>query len=176
MDENQKMVHSVLQSKELSRKEASEYDFENPILSPEDMARTLANIMLKNQGIGLAAPQVGIDAKVFVIAGAEGPGTVKVFYNPKIVHYSEEELKLEEGCLTFPGLAVNVKRPKHIRLRYQDGEGNVYSNTYTGMTARIIQHEYDHLMGETMLDKGSTLDREKAKKEWKKIQKNMTPV
>ena len=72
-----------------------------------------------------------------------------VCFNPKIIHPSEKTITLEEGCLTFPGLTVKIKRPQHVRVRFTTPNGEIITKQFTGMTARIFQHELDHLNGIT---------------------------
>ena len=154
--------------------ECQAWDFENPAFDLVEFVDTLAKVMLNEFGIGISANQVGEPYKVFLIAGGEGPHTVKPFVNAKIVDFSEESNFLEEGCLTYPGLAIKIKRPRTIKIRYSDATGETRTDKFTGMTARIIQHELDHGEGITMFDRATTLHKEKAKKEWKKIQKSLT--
>jgi peptide deformylase len=159
---------------ELIHSECLNWDFANPEFDLVEFVDSLAKVMLKNNGIGISASQVGTPYKIFLVAGAGGPGTVKAFINSRIVDASAEKVKLEEGCLTYPGISVKVRRPRTIKLRYQEPNGETKTEKFTGMTARIIQHEMDHGLGITMFDAASILDREKAQKQWKKLQKNTT--
>jgi peptide deformylase len=115
-------------------------------------------------GIGIAANQVGVPYRVFAMRGH--PENF-VCYNPKIVQPSEQQIVLEEGCLTYPGLFVKVKRPQHIRVRFQTPNGDMRTETYTGMTARIFQHELDHLDGIIFYNKASRYHRDQALRKWK---------
>jgi len=120
-------------------------------------------------GVGLAANQVGIPYQFFIIRSDPILG----FYNPKIVDMSEETLEMEEGCLTFPGLIVKVKRPRVVKIRFADPTGNVSTKVFQDMTARVIQHEMDHLEGMTLGSRISRLKLELALKKLKKT-KSMT--
>jgi len=90
-----------------------------------------------------------------------------VCFNPKIIQPSEMEITLEEGCLTFPGLLVKIKRPQHVRVRFTTPNGETMTRQFTGMTARIFQHELDHLDGSLFYNKANRFHREKALKKWK---------
>ena len=99
--------------------------------------------MLSHDGIGLAANQIGLPYRVFAIKA----NPVLVCFNPRIVDYSKETIVLEEGCLTFPGLYLKIKRPRDIKCRFTYPNGETITKTFTGATARIFQHELDHLNG-----------------------------
>lgn len=133
------------------------FDFANPQIDPQELVNTMLTVMSEQNGIGLAANQIGIPLSVFVVHGDPF-----ACFNPVIVDASEETVALDEGCLTWPGLYVKVKRPKSIRLRFTNIKGEVETKKYTGMTARIIQHEIDHLNGELFYNKSSKYHRDKA--------------
>lgn len=101
----------------------------------------MATLMLKSKGIGLAAPQVGFQERVFLTAW--GDTGISVFHNPNPTAVSPETAVMDEGCLSLPGIVVAVPRPVWIEL---DGR------RYTGMKARVIQHELDHLNGKLITD------------------------
>lgn len=119
------------------------FDFSNPPVNPLDLVTDLAETMLANNGIGLSANQCGLPYRVFVMHGAE----LIPCFNPRIVDVSDETIYLEEGCLSFPDLFVKVKRPRKIKVRFADPNGNVQTQVYDGITARVFQHELDHLDG-----------------------------
>lgn len=139
----------------------------------EEFAKALIQTMYDANGIGLAANQVGYPYRVFVMRGH--PADFACF-NPKIVGYSNEIVELDEGCLSFPNLFVKIKRPRDIRVRFADYNNEVSTHTFTGMTARIFQHELDHLDGKLFYNKVDPYHREKAlraaKKRNKIVQKN----
>ncbi len=128
----------------------------------EDMFET----MKKSDGIGLAATQVGKRIQILVadISEIEGYEHIKpmVVINPKIL-LSEGESSMEEGCLSLPGLRVNVKRPEKIRLRYNDIDMKEHIEDYEGLAARVLQHEIDHLNGKLIIDYLSKTEKEKVK-------------
>lgn len=121
-----------------------EFNFETPQVDPEQFAKDLVKTMYDHDGLGLAANQVGHNIRVFAM---RGPKSDYVIFNPKIVSLSNETIELEEGCLSFPNLLVKITRPQHLRIRFADFTGEVDTFTFTGLTARIVQHEVEHLDG-----------------------------
>jgi len=109
----------------------------------------------------LAANQCGIPHSVFVMGG-EGVGYA--LFNPQIVDF-DGEAKIDEGCLSFPGLYLPIKRAENVKVKYQDMNGEEKTQTFGGVTARVILHEYDHLQGKIFTDlvPRIILDRSKAK-------------
>jgi peptide deformylase len=142
------------------------FDFTNPPIDPLELAHILAQTMIVNNGIGLAAPQVGLPYRSFVMGG----NPIFCCFNPVIVDTSSEQIYLEEGCLTFPGLIVKVKRPKMIRARYTEPNGQTVTKKFIGMTARVFQHELDHLNGILFTQRANSYHLEKAKKKKVKVQ------
>lgn len=120
------------------------FDFKNPPVDPIDFAQQLVKFMYDKNGIGLAANQVGFLYNIFAMRGM--PENF-VCFNPRIVMPSAQNVLLEEGCVTFPGLLVKIKRPQHIKVRFQTPNGETRTETFTGITARVFQHEMDHLSG-----------------------------
>lgn len=117
-------------------------------------------------GAGLSANQVGVDKRMFVVKYQEYQQT---FINPQITWESDRKLMLEEGCLTFPGLFMNVKRPDAIRMTYIDFDGNKQEEQiFMGITNRIIQHEYDHMEGKFFYNHLSKLQSDRWKKKLRK--------
>ena len=127
-------------------KPCEDFLFTNPPHDPRDLAVSMYKFMEEKNGVGLAANQVGIPFNMFVMRSYEDKPCA--IFNPRIVSISEDTNVLDEGCLSVPGFIVKVKRSAHLRIRYQDELGEVNTNVFTGMTARIIQHEMDHLKGE----------------------------
>ncbi len=147
--------------------------------------RNLYETMRGAQGIGLSAPQVGYAVKAFVVDATplydeeENPDEsvkdfVRTFINPEIVEYKGEKINYEEGCLSIPGVRANVVRPDIIRIKYYDEEGNFYDEEYDGMVARIIQHEYDHLLGILFTDYVKGLKKQLLKSKLNRILKGKT--
>jgi len=126
-------------------------------ITPE--IRKLANDMLETMyaapGRGLAAPQVGVLSRVFVMDTTWKDGTrdPMVFVNPEILTASEERATLAEGCLSIPGVSVEVTRSLRVRLRWTDLEGQRCERAFDGFPAACVQHEMDHLDGIVTLDR-----------------------
>lgn len=135
----------VSSSDPILTKATDEFDFANPPIDPIQLAKDLYKFMVDHRGLGLAAPQVGLPYRVFAMYSVPGI----VCFNPRVVSYSEEKILLDEGCLSFPNLFIKVKRPRSIRARYTEPNGNVQTMNMDGMTARAFQHELDHLDGIT---------------------------
>jgi peptide deformylase len=160
------MKYELVDSKHpLLKTELEPFDFRNPPIDPTELARNLVETMKHHNGYGLSANQVGLPYRVFVMIGEPNYAC----FNPKITAYGEEELPLEEGCLSFPGLIVKVKRSRHIRVRFQTPNGEMATRQFTGMTARIFQHELDHLNGKLFFERAHPFHREKAFKKMKKM-------
>src|SRR5829696_10051550 len=120
----------------------------------------MAGIMNDALGVGLAAPQLGISQRLLVYTvGADAP--VIALANPEIEWASDESEGLDEGCLSIPGIAIEVDRPVFIRVRALDEEGEERVVEASGLEARVIQHEIDHLNGVLILDR-TTRERRKA--------------
>ncbi len=159
------MVYNLIEhDSAILEQELPLFDFENPPVDPEELARNLLDTMRHHKGIGLSANQVGLPYRVFVMEGEPAFAC----FNPKIVDVSTETVSLVEGCLSYPGVAVPVKRSAHIRVRFTAPNGNTMTRKFTGMTARIFLHEYDHLQGVNFLRKMHPLHKEKALRQLKK--------
>lgn len=154
----------VEQNDPILTKVCEPFDFLNPPFDPIEFSNELVKFMYESGGIGLAANQVGVPYRIFAMRGS--PENF-VCFNPKIVQPSEQEIALEEGCLSYPGLLVKIKRPQHVRVRFHTPNSDVMTQTFTGMTARIFQHEYDHLDGIIFYNKANRYHREKALRKWR---------
>lgn len=159
----------VKETHEILKKKLQPFDFENPVMDPKELTQEMQRVRKQGGGIGLAANQIGIDARVIVIGmgdfttdGVED--FAKSFFNPEITSYGKKEEYMIEGCLSFPGLFVKVKRPVDIEIKYFDEEGVQWLDNLTGITSRILQHEIDHLNGVTFEQRANRHHLEKAKK------------
>ncbi len=122
--------------------------------------------MVEANGVGLAAPQVGADIRLFVV---DVPDFGKrAFINPQIIETSMELSCMEEGCLSIPGLFHDVERPASVVVQAQDPNGKVFTVKADGLLARVIQHENDHLNGVLFIDRLDTVEQEKMQKAWQK--------
>lgn len=126
-------------------------------------SRRMLKIMEASEGVGLAAPQVGRAWRMFVIKEPEKEPMV--FVNPEILSMEGEQTE-DEGCLSLPGLFGSVTRAMRVRVRARDPKGQPFELEAEGFTARIIQHEYDHLDGVVFLDRMDVFSREAALREW----------
>lgn len=146
------------------RKVTQDIDAENyPHL--RELIDNMFETMYNAEGVGLAATQVGLEDRIFVVdlkpaASDEHPEFKefkKVFINPHILDRGGEKETMEEGCLSIPGIHENVLREGEIRIQYLDEEFQPHDEVYTDYMARVIQHEYDHLDGILFVDKISPL-------------------
>ena len=145
-----------------------QFNFQDPPVDPEKFSMAMVSFMRASHGIGLAANQVGYNFRMFV---TEGEPAFAVF-NPVITFHSPNEILLEEGCLSYPNLLIKIKRPASIRVRFQDPYGNWITKQFAGMSARIFQHENDHLEGVDFTDKVSKMKLQMAQKRAKKRAKH----
>ena len=121
----------------------------------------MAGIMTDAFGVGLAAPQLGISQRVLVYRiGQDAPAIALV--NPEVDWKGDESEQLEEGCLSIPGIQLDVDRPVHVRVRARDEQGDERTVEASGLEARVIQHEIDHLDGVLILDRASREARKEA--------------
>lgn len=109
----------------------------------------LTKTMYEEDGVGLAAPQVAVSKRLFVFDDGSGP---RVIINPEIIEKGIEEVTMEEGCLSIPGIYANITRPSWVKMRFQDVKGEVNEEVFEGYAGRIVQHEYDHLEGVLFVD------------------------
>lgn len=123
--------------------------------------------MEEADGVGLAAPQVGVSKRLFVV-DTRNEGERYAFINPEIIETSMELSSYEEGCLSVPGIYHDVVRSKDVTIQAQDVEGKVFTIKATGLLSRVIQHEYDHLYGKLFVDRLSDRDRELVIKAYEK--------
>jgi len=126
-----------------------EFNFEKPPVDPDSFASSLVETCIKNNALGLSANQCGYPYRVFVMGAGEN---FIACFNPKIIS-SEGEAHLSEGCATFPLLEFKITRAKSVTVEYQDWQGTVHQQTFTGLTARIFQHELDHMNGMLYTDR-----------------------
>ena len=125
-----------------------EYDITllpNPVMT--NTINRLKMTMKLYNGLGLSANQCGVFERVFIVGNGE---IVIVCINPKVIKVSEDLIKDNEGCLSFPGLFFKVERASSVEVEYYDYQGKKYNTTFTGLTARCFLHELDHMNGVTM--------------------------
>jgi peptide deformylase len=139
------------------RERIPEFDFANPSIDPVQLEKDMIETMLAHDGIGLAANQVGIAARVFVMGHRDYSQSAQAFFNPMVVATVDAVEDMEEGCLSFPGIYVNIKRPKKILARWQNSLGEWQESEFDGYNCKCFLHELDHLEGIVFQDRVSTL-------------------
>ena len=162
LDEELKLDNTYLETV------CEKFNFLEPPFDPIKLSNTLTVLREKLGGIGLAANQVGIPFRVISVKGID-----TCLFNPIIVHRGEESKVQPEGCLSFPGLAVKIKRPTYVRIRYTTAQNEVITKTYHHMTARVIQHEIDHLDGIHFWTRANQFHREQAFRQFRRNQKRI---
>lgn len=147
-----------------------DFDFSNPIMPPDELEKTLVETMYSENGIGLAASQIGIKTRVFSIKTRNIPELTEPFavFNPVVLQISELTECNFEGCLSFPGLYLDVKRPAAIVARFVDRNNISRIIELTGIDARCFLHELDHLDGVCFTDRVSKLKLDIAERKRKK--------
>jgi len=168
------------------RKEGIEIDKDYPKL--DELLENMFETMYGARGIGLAAPQIGLPLRIFLVDATpfgddedleEEEQTLlsefkKVFINPKIIDETGDEWAYNEGCLSIPAINEDVFRKPTITIEYFDENFKKHTHTFSGMAARIIQHEYDHIEGILFTDKLSPLKKKLIKKKLENISKGKT--
>jgi len=149
-------------------------DYQDLVTLIADMYET----MYSAKGVGLAAPQIGRDIRLFVIDTLQldkkdkvANGMKQVFINAQMVDESGDPWLYEEGCLSIPDIHVEIERNPTIRLKYFDAEWNEHTETFDGVNARVIQHEYDHIEGILFIDRMKPLKRRMINRKLEKIKK-----
>ncbi|NLE02667.1 MAG: peptide deformylase [Fibrobacter sp.] len=138
----------------------------------KQFVKDMIETMRVEDGVGLAAPQVGESVQIAVIDITAGEGTPYVLINPVIFESSEDNVTAEEGCLSLPGITVNVTRPAKVSVRAFDENGTEYEiRNADGLLARALQHEIDHLNGIMIVDHISALQKTMINKKLKKLTK-----
>jgi peptide deformylase len=134
--------------------------------------------MYHAKGVGLAAPQIGQAIRLFVVdtvqiqeEGEEDKGIKKVFINAQMLEETGDTWTYEEGCLSIPNITGDVERKKTISIRYWDEDFNEVTESYEGMNARVIQHEYDHIDGKLFIEKLNPLKKKLIQRKLENIRK-----
>jgi peptide deformylase len=116
------------------------------------LAERMAEIMLENKGVGLAAPQAGVALRLFIISLDGTKENIRVYINPTVTPAGELDA-IEEGCLSVPGIHTKIKRYKKCAVTATDLDGNIFTEEAEGLYARALQHEYDHINGLTIVNR-----------------------
>ncbi len=155
-------------------------DVEEGEVDIKELVSDMFETMYEANGVGLAAPQIGKDLRVFVIdstpledEGEEHLGVKKAFINATIVEETGKKWVFEEGCLSIPGIREDVYRRENLTIHYFDENWEEHEEAYSGIQARIIQHEYDHVEGVLFTDYLSTIKKRLIKKRLLNISKGI---
>jgi peptide deformylase len=165
------MLNLILHPNPILDRLVPEFDFSNPVKDPTELEKDMISLMIEENGIGLAANQVGLESKVFAIKlqnvlDIQDP---LVMFNPEVLEVSEEIEYEYEGCLSFPNLFLKVHRPKTILTKFFDKNNKECIIELTGIDARCFLHELDHLNGICFIDRVSRLKLEIATKRQRKL-------
>jgi len=147
--------------------EVKDVDLENPGFGPKELKSEMVDFMLSNNGIGLAANQIELDAKVFVMGDSIKNSNICI--NPTVLQFTTASQTDAEGCLSFPGMFLKIKRPNEILVKYYDENLEEQITTISGYSAKCYLHELDHLLGITMKDRVSKLKWNMANKKASKL-------
>lgn len=136
----------------------------------KDLVSDLWDTLKKARGLGLAAVQIGVLKRVFIVdfSSVDLHESLKVFINPEILDKSGD-IEMEEGCLSFPGIYQKITRALRVRVRATDIEGKEFELSLEGITARAVLHEYDHLEGKLFIDHISPIARSLLKGKLKQL-------
>jgi len=137
----------------------------------KELTEKMYELMKKYGGIGLSANQVGLPFNMFVMGDHPSleNGMKMTCFNPMIISSSEEEVVMEEGCLTFPFVFLKITRPRKVVVKYTDENNELKEGQLDGMMSRIFQHEYEHMLGRTFVEHGSKLKLDRAYKRAEKL-------
>ena len=160
----------IKEVKRLREKVTENWSFDNPPEDTKEFAKELIEAMWKNSGLGISANQLGHNYRAFAMRGETKRESI-VCFNPEIKDFSPEMNTMEEGCLSLPDVYAKVVRPAHVAISYLDKDGKEEGQLASGMTARVFQHELDHLDGILFVDRLGKLTRERAFEKAKKIKK-----
>ena len=152
------------------REVAKPFDFKNPVVDPFVLVKELKEAMFTHNGLGVSANQLGYDARVFAMRGETKEDSL-ICFNPDIEEYSENMNTMEEGCLSIPDVYARVVRPAEVSITFQNELQEDKKETADELTARVYQHEMDHLNGILFVDRIGPLARTRAFEKAKKIQK-----
>lgn len=126
-----------------------------------ETVRGMFEVMYASEGVGLAAPQVGLKRRILVLNPTGEPADELVLVNARILDRSGPITSYDEGCLSFPGIYAEVRRPERCTVKAHDTDGHRIEREFDGFASRIIQHEYDHLEGVLLVDRMSPADKQR---------------
>jgi len=151
------MLEIVKYPNEILKEKMPEFDFSNPSEDPKELEKQMLETMYSHNGIGLSANQVGKRIRMFVMGNPEQPDKGFALFNPMVIAHTDEILNLDEGCLSFPGIYVKIKRPSKIKARWQNSSGEWEESEFSNYDCKCFLHELDHLEGITYKDRVSDI-------------------
>ena len=158
------------------KKRAGDIEASYPDLA--ELIENMWNTMYNAKGVGLAAPQIGLSIRLFVVdtiqledEESSEKGVKRVFINAEKIEEGGEEWPYEEGCLSIPNVRGDVERPAQIKLRWQDENFATHEQIFLGMNARVIQHEYDHIEGVLFTEKLKPIKRQLVRRKLENIKR-----
>ena len=160
-----KLLH---ESDQILHQEPVTWIFDPPQADTKIMHKIMIENMVYHQGLGLSANQIGMPVKVFAMRIDDSDQAI-VCFNPTIKEESDETVMMKEGCLSFPSLYLNIRRPIKLDGQYQNADGDIIDVHFEGLAARIFYHEMDHMKGETFTDKVNKVFLQSARRKQKKL-------
>ena len=160
----------IKEVKKLREKVTENWSFIKPPKDTKEFAEELIEAMWSNSGLGISANQLGYKYRVFAMRGETKKDSI-VCFNPEIKDFSPEMNTMEEGCLSLPDVFAKVVRPAHVAISYLDENGKEEGQLASGMTARVFQHELDHLDGILFVDRLGELSKMRALEKARKLKK-----
>lgn len=157
-DLDDKILHEVIPT----------FDFEKSEIDPLELFNNMKETMIALRGFGLSCNQVGLPYRMFVFGDYKSPESITGVFNPKIIEREGFDY-LDEGCLSYPNLVIKIKRSTKILTRFQTFNSGIGNKELTGLSARIFQHETDHLNGKTFIERSNRFYLDKAKRKFKKL-------
>ncbi|MBK8700837.1 MAG: peptide deformylase [Saprospiraceae bacterium] len=158
-------------------------DIENTYPELDLLIESMWETMYHAKGVGLAAPQIGLAIRLFVVdtvqiqeEGEEEKGIKKVFINARMLDENGEPWAYEEGCLSIPNIVGDVERKSVIKISYYNEKFELVEERYDGMNARVIQHEYDHIEGRLFIEKLNPLKKKLIQRKLENIRRGNTSV
>ena len=146
------MRELILEGDPILRRRSPTFDFDSPQEDPKKLKEELVQAMLEYEGMGISACQIGVDLKVFAMRFDD---QAICCFNQRITYSTEETTYISEGCLSFPGLFFPITRAYGINCTFADFEGTVVTASFSEISAKAFQHEYDHMLGKLYLEYAS---------------------
>ena len=155
------MKQLVPEDSDILHRTTIDIDIDNPQINLQELEEELFECMEHYNGVGLAANQIGYSYSAFAMLHEDTPMMV---INPQIDNESDDVIMVEEGCLSYPGLYVKIKRPSSIATRYYDKDGQLLIGAFSELSARVFQHECDHIKGYVFHDLASQFHMKEARR------------